>query len=274
MCFPPFTQHCSSFTLSMDSSSDDQCAYIPSKNTQNMLNTATVKLTSGKTPILTSRDMTPSVMMEFENTCLDFFEAKSVPNDKQVAFILLGIRDLCIQNWIAADWATIMALPFATFMTQLCTNYLHLDWEDHVHNEILNSCLDPNKESFWAWSQNIIKLNCLLWNTTSIFDDATLHNQLNAHLDNGLKECVKYSKQRKRRLWKPGLMQSADLMRLISVRTNATGNSLRRCSTSARWNVIPTMPCVTLLITTMWMPPLLLLPTLLPIQPLLPYSFC
>ena len=68
-----------------------------------MLNTATVKLTSGKTPILTSRDMTPSVMMEFENTCLDFFEAKSVPNDKQVAFILLGIRDLCIQNWIAAD---------------------------------------------------------------------------------------------------------------------------------------------------------------------------
>ena len=190
MCFPPFTQHCSSFTLSMDSSSDDQCAYIPSKNTQNMLNTATVKLTSGKTPILTSRDMTPSVMMEFENTCLDFFEAKSVPNDKQVAFILLGIRDLCIQNWIAADWATIMALPFATFMTQLRTNYLHLDWEDHVRNEILNSHLDLNKESFWAWLQNVIKLNCLLQNTTSIFDNATLRNQLDAHLDNGLKECI------------------------------------------------------------------------------------
>ena len=147
-CFPPFTQHHSSFTLSTDLSSDDQHTYIPLKITQNMSNTATVELTSGKAPILTSRDVTPSVMMEFKNTCLDFFEAKSVPNDKQVASILLGIRDLHIQNWIAADQATIVALPFATFMTQLHTNYLHLDWEDHVHNEILNSCLDPNKESF------------------------------------------------------------------------------------------------------------------------------
>ena len=83
-----------------------------------------------------------------------------------------------------------MALPFATFMTQLRTNYLHLDWEDHVRDEILNSHLDLNKESFWAWLQNVIKLNCLLQNTTSIFNDATLRNQLDAHLDNGLKERI------------------------------------------------------------------------------------
>ena len=167
-----------------------------------MLNTATVEPTSGKAPVLTSRDVTPFVMMEFENACLDFFEAKSVPNDKQVAFILPGIQDLRIQNWIAADRATIVALPFATFMTQLRSNYLHPDWEDHVRDEILNSRLDPNKESFWAWSQNIIKLNCLLRNTTSIFDDATLRNQLDAHLDDGLKERVKHSEAKKEKTLK------------------------------------------------------------------------
>ena len=39
-------------------------------------------------------------------------------------------------------------------MKQLCDNYLHPDWEDHVRDEILNSRLDPNKESFWSWSQH------------------------------------------------------------------------------------------------------------------------
>ena len=121
---------------------------------------------------------------------------------KQVAFILPGIRDLRIRNWIAADRPTIVALPFATFMSQLRSNCLHPDWEDHVRNEILNSRLDPNKESFWDWSQNVIKLNCLLCNTTSIFDDATLHNQLDAHLHDGLKERVKHSDAKKEKTLK------------------------------------------------------------------------
>jgi len=61
-----------------------------------MSTTATVKPTSGKAPVLTNSDVTPSIMMEFKNACYDFFEAKSVPQDKQVAFILPGIRDLHI----------------------------------------------------------------------------------------------------------------------------------------------------------------------------------
>jgi len=167
-----------------------------------MSTTATVKPTSGKAPILTSGDVMPSVMMEFENACHDFFEAKSVPQDKQAAFILPSIRDLCIWNWITADQPTIIALPFASFMTQLHSNYLHPDWEDHGHDEILNSRLDPNKESFWALSQYMIKLNCLLHNTTSVFDDTTLCNQLNAHLDDGLKECIKHSNAKKEKMLK------------------------------------------------------------------------
>lgn len=117
-----------------------------------MSNSATVEPTSGEAPILTNEDVTPSVMMEFENACYNFFKAKSIPAEKQVAFILPGIRDLCIWNWITADCATIVALPFTTFMSQLCSNYLHPNWEDHVCDKILNSRLNPNKESFWAWS--------------------------------------------------------------------------------------------------------------------------
>ena len=163
---------------------------------------ASVESTSGKAPVLTGGDVTPAVMMEFENACHDFFEAKSVPAEKQVAFILPRIKHFQIRNWIAADRATIVALPLASFMTQLCKNSLHPDWEDHVREEILKSCLNPSKESFWAWSQNVIMLNCLLRDTTSLFDDATLHNQLDAHLDDNLKDRVKHRDAKKEKMLK------------------------------------------------------------------------
>lgn len=63
-------------------------------STPSTITSATVEPTSSKAPVLTSGEVSPSVMMEFENTCYDFFEAKLVPADKQVAFILPGIRDL------------------------------------------------------------------------------------------------------------------------------------------------------------------------------------
>ena len=48
-----------------------------------MSTAAMVEPMSGKAPVLTSGDVAPSVMMEFKNACHDFFEAKSVPQDKQ-----------------------------------------------------------------------------------------------------------------------------------------------------------------------------------------------
>ena len=167
-----------------------------------MSSTATVESTSGKAPVLTSGDITPAVMMEFENAFHDFFEAKSVPADKKVAFILPGIKDFRIHNWVAADCATIIALPFTAFMSQLCDNSLHPDWEDHVCDKILKLVLDPTKGSFWDWSQNVIKLNCLLRDTPSLFDDTTLWNQLDAHLDDDLKDHVKHSKAKKEKTLK------------------------------------------------------------------------
>ena len=69
-------------------------------------------------------------------------------------------------------------------------------------DKILKSHLEPSKESFWVWSQNVIKLNCLLRDTTSLFNDTTLHNQLNAHLDDELKDHVKHSEAKKEKTLK------------------------------------------------------------------------
>lgn len=55
---------------------------------------ATVDPTSAKVPILTQGDILLAVMMEFENTVLDFFNSKSVPAEKQVTMVIPGIKDL------------------------------------------------------------------------------------------------------------------------------------------------------------------------------------
>ena len=66
---------------------------------------ATVEPTSAKAPVLTEGDISPAVMMDFENAALDFFVSKSIPTEKQVTMIIPGIKDLMIWDWIAADRA-------------------------------------------------------------------------------------------------------------------------------------------------------------------------
>ena len=56
-------------------------------------------------------------------------------------------------------------------------------------NKIFKSHLEPSKESFCVWSQNVIK-------------DTTLHNQLDAHLDDELKNHVKHSEAKKEKTLK------------------------------------------------------------------------
>jgi len=134
----------------------------------------TIEPTSVKAPVLTAGDISPGVMMDFKNVVLDFFISKSVPDDKQVTMIIPGIKDLHICDWIAAECARIVTLPFAEFMTKMRLNYLPQDWEDQVCNDILTSTLTTSKMSFWNWLQHLLKLNCLLCGTSSAFDNAML----------------------------------------------------------------------------------------------------
>ena len=154
----------------------------------------TVDPTSAKAPILTQGDISPVVMMDFENAALNFFVSKSVPVEKQVTMVIPGIKDLCIHNWVTPKHACIVVLPFADFMAEVHVNYLPTNWEDQVCNEILTSSLTSSGTSFWNWSQQLLKLNCLLCRTLSVFDEPTLHNHLEAHLNDELKAKVTHSK--------------------------------------------------------------------------------
>ena len=84
---------------------------------------ATVDPTSAKAPILTQGNISPAIMMDFENAALNFFVSKSIPPDKQVIMIIPGIKDLCICDWITAEHACIITLPFADFIAEMRTNY-------------------------------------------------------------------------------------------------------------------------------------------------------
>ena len=74
--------------------------------------TATFKPTSTKVPVLTAGDISPAVMMDFENAAQDFFVTKSVPTDKQVAMIIPSLKDIRIHDWITADCEHVIALLY------------------------------------------------------------------------------------------------------------------------------------------------------------------
>ena len=82
-----------------------------------------------KVPILNVGDITLDVMREYEDDCINFFDAKEIPADKQVQKILAGIKDHCIKDWISIECKTLLALTFKDFMSEFRTNYLEEDWE-------------------------------------------------------------------------------------------------------------------------------------------------
>jgi hypothetical protein len=100
-------------------------------------------------PVLTAGNISPAVMMDFENAAQDFFVAKSVPADKQVKMVIPGLKDIPVRDWITADHDQVVALPFADFMKELRVNFLHQDWKDPVCNNILTSTLATSNMTFW-----------------------------------------------------------------------------------------------------------------------------
>jgi len=191
------------FSPSLNSSDSEKGAYTHLNHHSTVSTLATVEPTSTKAPVLTEGDISPAVMMDFENTALDFFVFKSVPPDKQVTMIIPGIKDLRICDWISMDCTHLVDLPFSNFMKEMRVNYLHQDWEDQIHNQILTSTLLSSKTSFWNWSQQLLKLNCLLCGTSSVFDNAALCNHLEVHLDEELHARLKHNE-----VWKDKVLKT------------------------------------------------------------------
>ena len=134
-----------------------------------------------KVPILNAGDITPDVMRKYKDDCINFFDAKEIPADKQVRKILAGIKDHHIKDWIAVKRNTLLALTFDKFMTEFCANYLEEDWESMMRRQLL--AMTQGTESFWNFAVTLQAKNSLLTGTPSYLQKDKLRHQIEAGID-------------------------------------------------------------------------------------------
>jgi hypothetical protein len=137
-----------------------------------------------KVPLLLARDISPSVMREFEDGCLAYFGQKAMDAKVQVRMIAPGICDCCIRDWITADRDRIYALSFVDFMSEFRTNYLKPDWEATTHRELLG--MTQGSQTFWNFQAAVKSKNSLLFGTKSYLAEDKLRHQIEAAIDANL----------------------------------------------------------------------------------------
>jgi reverse transcriptase-like protein/integrase-like protein/chromodomain-containing protein len=159
-------------------------------------NTATLEyLTLHHPPVLTSGELSPRVVMEFEQSCLDYFaNAKGgVTDELQVIRILPSFQDQLVRDWIAADRPRLSKLSFKEFIDELRKAFLPRNWEDRLRAQILTERLRPNIR-FLTWATSLQTQNCVLRGTTSHLSDSRLRDQIEAGVDEELRLAARKSK--------------------------------------------------------------------------------
>lgn len=108
-----------------------------------------------------------------------------IANKLKVTWILGSFKNTPINNWMQVNKEKLIALTFKEFMKEFCKHWLPYNWEQTVHTQMSNACLDPSKP-FKPWAAQILSHNISLHSTTSHMMDAQLHTQLEAALDEEL----------------------------------------------------------------------------------------
>jgi hypothetical protein len=134
-----------------------------------------------KVPILTTGDISPSVMRQFEHACKNYFIYKKIVGDNQVLLIISGILDNRVANWIIAKHDHLVGLSFNAFMTDFCQNYLVEDWEEDTLRELLS--MSQGGSTFWDYAVAVQSKNSLLCGTPLHLPDDKLHHQLGAGME-------------------------------------------------------------------------------------------
>jgi hypothetical protein len=133
-------------------------------------------------------DITLDIMCEYEDDCINFFDAKEIPTDKQVRKILTGIKDHRIKDWISVERETLLALSFEDFMSKFRTNYLEEDWESTMRHELL--AMTQGNLSFWTFAIALQAKNSLLIKTPLYLQKDKLRHQIEAGINAKLaKKC-------------------------------------------------------------------------------------
>ena len=132
-------------------------------------------------PTVTEGELTPKIVMEFEQACRTFFNNVKgrIPKEQKVARILPAFRDTLICDWIASSRNNLIRLTFDGFLEEL--------WRKQLPHktQILSERLRGDSR-FSTWAMQIQSLNCLLRGSASHFNESYMCEQLEARIDKEL----------------------------------------------------------------------------------------
>ena len=165
--------------------------HMPSKTPM-----ASVEQTSpSKVPILTTGDISLTIMRQFKHACKNYFIHKKIMADDQVSLIIGRILDDRVTDWIIAERDHPIVLPFDVFMTDFHWNYLAEDWEEDTLRELLS--MSQGCSSFWDYTVAMQSKNSLLCGTTLHLSNDKLHHQIGAGMEVRLSKKVSVEKLNK-----------------------------------------------------------------------------
>ena len=147
-------------------------------------------------PQLTSGEISPKSVKDFENHCLNYFiNAKGgIENNVKVSHILGCFENDLINDCISVNRECFTTLSFENFMIEFHACWLPHNWEQNIRSKILSARLYPKKQQFKDWAAAVQSLNVSLCGTPSHLNDEHIHLQLEAGLNEDLQTTVRDAK--------------------------------------------------------------------------------
>jgi RNase H-like domain found in reverse transcriptase/Reverse transcriptase (RNA-dependent DNA polymerase)/Integrase zinc binding domain len=118
-----------------------------------------------KPPILTPGDLTPRILQDWQAACEDYFIHKAIADEDKVKYILGGMKDPNIREWVTVERAALIAMTFEDYMALMRSSWLEDNWEHKIRRELLSS--RQGDKPFWQWQAEVRNLNATLQGTTS-----------------------------------------------------------------------------------------------------------
>ncbi|KAJ6599378.1 hypothetical protein DFH09DRAFT_903050 [Mycena vulgaris] len=164
---------------------------------------AYVERSSSKLPTLHKGELTPLVIDDMELACINYFNAKDIAAEKQVATILSCFMDPHFTNWVCSPntRARLIALTFSLFMKEFKEKFLDDDWEMLVRSDIMSMC-QTKEQTFDQFVTALISHTSLLADTAPVSDVQTRH-YLEADMVNDLRFICMRSDKLKELIAKP-----------------------------------------------------------------------
>ncbi|KAH7903811.1 hypothetical protein BJ138DRAFT_1020039, partial [Hygrophoropsis aurantiaca] len=163
-----------------------------SHNTYSSKNSTVEHVDATKPPILTAGILTPEVARAWENACLQFFQQKEIPDDKQVQRIVWGMRDARLADWYLTNKVVIDALTFAEYMVLLRDKWLEANWQSRIRQKLLSS--RQNNRRFYEWAVELQSINAILRDDPAHLSNAQLRFHLEANMHPSLHEECEHEK--------------------------------------------------------------------------------